>query len=308
MSLSDRFPWALEGYKPAWNDAPVEDDLDEVVRRSLLDGLQKFDHRASLPLFVDIRLSGPRVESGALDFAHSALLKRFNQELEAVLPPGERENARLSVVGVSTGSVVLHARPNYVGVQGTDELAIAQVTPLESALTKVLDLHDDLEGGTDSSVLSKRKDLLLDRLRQLIAELDEVDVELEVRMSSSTGKNRSSKITEQGRRRAAKVFARREVGTNQVVSGLVQTASLDGVVILRNVQWHSKRSRKRTVEVRGVPSKSLSSGSVPLGGRVTLAVHEKTLTDSVGTQQESTYKYMELLAVADAISSSDELA
>lgn len=302
MSLSDRFRARALSHDPAELADSTNDDLLEDARRLFLEGVRRFDPRASFEISLDLHLTGQSIRPGALTFdAASAIFHHVQAEVREAVPPSEdKAGAELEVVGLSEGSAIVHARPATLQESPEGQLEFP-LSVLDSAVQRILNLHDALESDDDLAAFSSTA-ALLDRLRKLTHDLDRHDVNLELRWRSSSGRTQRSVLSEHGRSRARHIFEKQETDQTVHLHGSIYSASLDGDLTLRVRQDGAIRS----IRVKGVDSELISSDQMSLGRFVRIEATRERRADSVGLQESLAYQFDRLLSVDETLPETPE--
>jgi hypothetical protein len=264
------------------------DDLEEVLDRSLLEAAQRLDPQASLEGDLSAHLTGRSVGQGSIDWeAAQALLGPLRAEVVAAAP-AHPDLARMELVAITSGSVVLHFRP-AVSVMPADvssEIPSAY-SVVDGAVGAVMHIHDQLEQGVVAAEIASGASLdLLKATRRLVEAMDKFDLELELGWRSSTGRRRRSALTARGREHAGRVFDSVKSHEEIVRGGRIIEMGLSGHVKL-------KQGTKAAFEVYVPEEKRSLLEELRLGQQVTFRLEHDFAADRVGIPREDRYTFIE---------------
>ncbi|MFE2960981.1 hypothetical protein [Nocardia tengchongensis] len=301
MSLRDQFAQYLQGYEPG----PEFDEVDNepassYLRAAMLDGLRKFEPAASLPGFADIRITGERYRDGLFDAHAAEIFTQLDLELRAAAPRGAADELSIGFREVRTGSVVLPLAPFGADGPAEGKLAVAGPSPLELALLRVVQLHDQVESETseDWSADSVAKELA-HRLRLLVDSLDKVDAGVEISLSQHDGRRRVSRLTGRGRQRVKRLFEPQ--GTVDVET---KSGNLVGVQLGDEFAKVELQLGKRSTTIVEVPlniAKLLQWDAFIL-----IEVRTVKSSDRFGDRKRTVHQFLRVLEHADPLPDTDE--
>ncbi|WP_251440153.1 hypothetical protein [Microbacterium sp. USTB-Y] len=264
-------------------DVPeIEDDLGEAILDAQIAAAERLDpSQAASSLFL-VRLSGPGVVDGWIEQGmQDEILGPLTKEVEYAAPSAARSDVRLGLVGVSSGSVLLHYRPLSPALPPSPKQLHYSTHPADSAVLRVLELHDFLERETDVHTIGsafKEDQDVLRQARKLVEALEKHSVNLTTRWWGSTSVRRMSKITQRGRRHALRIFTAQEQDTPQQVQGMVTGLDISGIVTVAGASGN----KKYKVDVG---SERISDPEFTLGRRVFMLVRKIQDVDQVGVSQ-----------------------
>lgn len=288
MSIREQFSRYLVGYEPDRSMDVDDEPVSAWVRQTMLDAIHDLDPTAALTSFANIRLTGPRFEDGVFDAEAADIFVQIDREVRAAAPTGAANAVALGFRGVRNGSVVLPLDPFPV-VEGDQEaMPIGARSPGETALLRVINLHDEIEAGMQPPASLWRSTELAKRLRLLVESLDKADAGLEITLSQSDGRRRVSRLTPQGRSNARRLFERRMTTIEQgVVSGYLEAIAVTGEFAQVKL-----RDGKHPVDIEEVPAevaKRLEWDSI-------LRISVRTVTsDRFGKRPEVKHQYISRL-------------
>jgi hypothetical protein len=292
MSLRSRFPDIAARHAPNPDLATTDDEPPSAyLRAAFLESVQKFEPSARLDAFANVRLFGRLFDSGVFEERAANIFLRLQNEIKSVVEESDIDAVRIGFAHLSHGSVVLNLQPVAPEEAGDEQLPVSAPSKLEAALMRVLDLHDAVEAGDETRVLSNARGDLGARLRQLIESLDEAGAGIEVDLSRSNGTRRKSKIGETGRANARRMFERQKQVDVVPLSGVLRTTSTSGKIELS--------VGRRAVEVIGVPADIAKK--LPWDRQLRLSVRRTVSAAQAGSQAKITYEYLRWLQHDDVL-------
>lgn len=232
-------------------DAPeVRDDLGEVILDAHIAAAERLAPSAvASPLFV-VRLSGAGVVNGWIDSdMQQEILGPLTQEVELAVPPGARDEVKLGLVGVASGSVLLHYRPLLPSRPADAEQLDYAVQNADAAVLRVARLHRMLEEEEPPATISsafKDDHSLLRQTRKLVDALEKYSVNLSTRWWGSSAAQAKSVLTRRGRGYARRLFTAHERAERVLLQGKVTGLDISGVV---TVTGFGKKKPKYVLDV-----------------------------------------------------------
>lgn len=295
MSLRDRYPHLYEQTEQELDDDFFEPDSElpsSYMRRSLVEGLRRFDPAAMVTPMLDIRLLGAAFDDGQVNAIAADILIKLQNEIEAASPDASPDSLRIGVGELSRGSLIMHVRPAPPSLI-EDGLPYPAPEALERALRRVLDLHDTLESNPEVLPVQTRNERdLHTRLRQLVESLDGADAVLQMDLYESSGNARTSKVSERGRSNARGLFERKPRSEPSVVAGTVD--KLEGSGKVRVVVGRSKR------EIEDVPSDVIQT--LHIGSQFRAGVMYSRSEDLFGERADESWKFVRVMPHDEVIS------
>lgn len=242
----------------------TEDDVDSEQRSNWLDAVRTWDPGANLNEELVIRLMGESAGQGGLRFAvGDALLKPLQ---EGVTVSSDKD-VELELVGISSGSTVLHVRPVTRNSDTLEEVTQRDDSAVtDEAMNVLLDAVGTLEAREDVTEWTP----MLASLSRLVTALDRFDLSVQMRWLSPSGNVRSSSLTEVGRRYVRdlrKTHERAFQPTRRHVSGQVRELKLPGSAVV-------KPASSPAITVKFEPGQITEAG-MQLGEYVHLMVEER---------------------------------
>jgi hypothetical protein len=268
-----------------------EDDprsVEEILDQHWADVISDHDPLARLPRRLDIRLAGPRVISGAIDIRLTeAVLQAFTRELDGAAEANSLASSlSAALVGIGRGSAVLKLVPTTPENIPAEDQVPAVVDPFDTVVQTLTDLHGTAEEGGDLSRFAD-SDRLLRGLHGLAKTLDEYNLVLDLCWRSGTGRRRSSRLGEAGRRRVLELWEQTEATDEIIVSGRVVTLDLNGTF---SVKTAAHRTAKRYL-IHVDSEEALMRLDLRLGAQVHVRVRSVRHQNQVGIEGSSRYEF-----------------
>ncbi|MGW3628633.1 hypothetical protein ACWD7F_00460 [Streptomyces sp. NPDC005122] len=213
-----------------------DDTVDSERRAEWLSSVQRWDPQARLRDELTIRLTGDEAGKGGLRFSvGNALLKPLQDGVTA----STDEDVELELVGISSGSTVLHVRPTmrkthteeeFPGNGDSTESNNAEVA--EQAISVLFDAVKTVEAREDVTEWTP----MLSSLSKLVSALDRFDLAVQLRWFSGDGSVQSSALSETGKqyvRELRKTHAEAFTRVQRNISGRVTELKLAGVAVIK---------------------------------------------------------------------------
>lgn len=213
-----------------------EDTVDSERRAEWLASVREWDPEARFRDELTIRLTGDEAGTGGLRFSvGNALLKPLQDGVTA----STDEDVELELVGISSGSTVLHVRPTMRKTHTEDELSDSG-EPLEEngaevaeqAIGVLFDAVKTVEAREDVTEWTP----MLSSLSKLVSALDRFDLAVQLRWFSGDGSVHSSTLSESGKqyvRELRKTHAEAFTRVQRNISGRVTELKLAGVAVIK---------------------------------------------------------------------------
>lgn len=272
----------------------VPDDADEVLFESRVEALRRVIPGAGPHAELHLRLAGPNVRDGFYDAEmEAALADPLRREFSAAAGSKVTPQVELGLVGVSSGSVVLHYRPKVVELSDEGTQKGVEVVPADSAIRRVLRLHNLFESRANADeikAMTRGNDALLRGARDVVHALTKFDLEMSATWWAPSGSPVRSRLTSQGRTYAEGIFSQTERSERVQVWGLVSALDVDGIVTVR-------RSGSRHV-VKIDPEEV---GQFTLGEQVHMIVQQTAQVDRVGLKGRPVYEFVRMLQADDDV-------
>ncbi|MEW1690878.1 hypothetical protein ACIQOF_03450 [Streptomyces sp. NPDC091265] len=213
-----------------------EDTVDSEQRAEWLSSVQRWDPEARLRDELTIRLTGDEAGRGGLRFSvGNALLKPLQDGVTA----STDEDVELELVGISSGSTVLHVRPTmrktHIEENSSSDGAAIEDNSTEVAEQAIGVLFDAVK------TVEARQDVtewtpMLSSLSKLVSALDRFDLAVQLRWFSGDGSVHSSALSEAGKqyvRELRKTHAEEFARVQREISGRVTELKLSGVAVIK---------------------------------------------------------------------------
>jgi hypothetical protein len=249
---------------------------------------------------VVLRLHGDTTVDASLDDTTAEqVIGAFGREVRAAAGEGAAD-AKLRLVGFSAGSVILHFEPARPEIEQAADGALRVWSVADHAIQNVLELHRAIESQRPAAEIQNRfaQPGLLNAARRFFDVLDKENLDMAARWYGPTGALSVSSITFVGRRYAIdNLFAKDEKEENEVLSGMVNALSIDGVVTIR--AGHRKPDFK-------VPAEMITDGSFVIGEFTQVLARKTYRADKVGLLGDPSYEFIDFAFVDGDTSLLDE--
>ena len=270
--------------------AQSRDEFETAANRNRLAALRALDPSASLEEELTIRLESEQLVQGSLSFdAGSTLMKPLQESVASLVEQGEVE---LELVGVSSGSTVLHVRPVVLGESVDHEHTHVGSEPIdataaEPTLRRLLDLLTAAENQADVRPWISA----IEPLERLSSALDRFDASMDVTWSGVSGVTRSTRFGVRGRQYVHGLMDTEPRITETPVSGRVTELRESGVVKVK-----TGGSRKSPAyEVRMEPEQLLGM-RLALGDTVHFLVRLVQQVDKLDRPRSVEVQFVERLS------------
>jgi hypothetical protein len=266
-------------------------DLGEILFDARIDSAEQLDPSNRPQSLWLVRISGSQIRNGWLDTEmQNSIVAPLGREVSAATPGDGREEARIGLVGVSSGSVILHFRPSSPSREPSGIQLNYPVSPADAAIQKVSELHDLLENQAPPEEIGARfgkQQSLLKQAKVLIAGLSASGVDLSTRWWASDSSRMVSKLSQSGQEYGKHIFETQLVDDDEVVQGMVTSLDIEGFV---TVTGSIGSNRKRKVNVG---AEAIRSTRFALGTNVYLLAKKVIEVDSVGlTPHKPVYTFI----------------
>ncbi|WP_348789293.1 hypothetical protein [Leifsonia sp. NPDC080035] len=266
------------------------DSLDDLIWDSRMESAARLDPSLASSSLWLVRLSGEAVRDGWISAEmQNEIVGPLTREVELATPPSARAESRLGLVGVSAGSVVLHFRPaSAKRLPRADQLGY-DLSPIDEAVLKVLDLHNLFERRAPATEIARRygtEQGLLRQAKQLVHALESYKVELSTRWWSAESHRRSSRLSQVGQEYAQELFSTSLQFDADRLQGMITALDISGIVTITPA---SGRPKYKVI----VEAEDLRSPRFGLGERVDIMVRRESAMDRVGSGPvRSTYRFV----------------
>jgi hypothetical protein len=278
-------PAAADNAARLLDELGTEDRDDEEIeaehRASRLTAAREYAPGARLDEELQLRLTGPDTEAGALRFQWGDALLH---PVEAAISAAAGTPVLLELTGVSAGSTVVHARPVATGASPEpytlDAPAASAASTGMRALTELLTA---LESESDVREWAR----LFDAVDSLSRALSRYSLDLGMTWYAADGGMRRAQLTERGRRYVDRLRKTRDRDQEITISGRITELRESGWVKVKT----GTAKNAYAYDVRFEEPEELLRMRPGLGDNVHFRVRFRQRLDSVGTARstESTY-------------------
>ncbi|MFJ8993872.1 hypothetical protein ACIRQH_26200 [Streptomyces sp. NPDC102279] len=273
-----------------------EDTVDSEQRAEWLSSVQRWNPEARLRDELTIRLTGDEAGKGGLRFSvGNALLKPLQDGVTA----STDEDVELELVGISSGSTVLHVRPTirkthseeeFPDVGASTEENSAEVA--EQAIGVLFDAVKTVEAREDVTEWTP----MLSSLSKLVSALDRFDLAVQLRWFSGDGSVQSSALSETGKqyvRELRRTHAEAFTHVRRNISGRVTELKLAGVAVI-------KPPASPAVSIKFEPGQ-ITEVPWGLGDEVHLVVEERRRLTRGGGRTVTEYLFQSTYGDSDGV-------
>ncbi len=285
-------PGAAENTARLLDEMGIEDREDEEIeadhRASRLAAVREYAPDARLDEELQLRLTGPDAEGGALRFQWgNALL----DPVEHAVSVAAGTPVQLELTGVSTGSTVVHARPVYPSVSPgpaalntQDALDAPSASAASTGLSTLTALLAALESEADIREWAR----LFDAVEALSRALGKHGLDLGVTWYGADGSMRRARLTERGRGYVERLREPRNRDQEITISGRITELRESGWVKVKT----GTAKNSPAYDVRFEEPQDLLRMRPGLGDNVHFRVRFRQGLDSVGIARSTEYTYL----------------
>ncbi|MET9297525.1 hypothetical protein [Streptomyces sp. NPDC003077] len=262
------------------------DTVDSEQRSQWLSSVRKWDPEARLREELTIRLTGEEAGKGGLRFSvGNAILKPLQDGVTA----STDEDVELELVGISSGSTVLHVRPMARGLDAEEASGDGQepdggdTETVEQAISVLFDAVQTVEAREDVTEWTP----MLSSLSRLVSALDRFNLAVQLRWFSHDGSVHSSTLTESGKqyvRELRKTHAEAFTRVRRNISGRVTELKLSGVAVIKPPATSAVTVKFEPGQITEVPWR--------LGDEVHLLVEERRRLTRSGGRAVTEYLFL----------------
>ncbi|MFJ9819345.1 hypothetical protein ACIRU3_29620 [Streptomyces sp. NPDC101151] len=261
-----------------------EDAVDSEQRAEWLSSVRRWNPDAQFHEELTIRLTGEEAGSGGLRFSvGNALLKPLQDGVTA----STDEDIELELIGVSSGSTVLHVRPTTrptdVDDGNTSTVETDSTESIGQAINVLFDAVKTVEARQDVSEWTP----MLSSLSRLVSALDRFDLAVQLRWFSHDGSVSSSALTETGKQYVRELRKTHQEAFTRIqrrVFGRVTEMKLSGVAVI-------KPPASSAVTVKFEPGQ-ITEVPWALGDEVHLVVEERRRLTRSGGRTVTEYLFL----------------
>ncbi|WP_202236249.1 hypothetical protein [Actinacidiphila reveromycinica] len=276
----------VEEWLAGESEEPRDDDdaVDSERRAEWLTSVRRWNPDAHFREELTIRLTGDEAGRGGLKFSvGNALLKPLQEGVTA----STDEDVELELVGVSSGSTVLHVRPvthDEAELPEHSEVEAAEDQPTAShAIGVLLDAVKTIEAREDVSEWTP----MLSSLSKLVSALDRFDLGVQLRWFADDGSVTSSKLSEAGKqyvRELRKTHGAAFTRVTRRISGNVTEMKISGAAVIKPPSSPAVTIKFEPGVITEVPWR--------LGDEVHLVVEERTRLTRGGGRPITEYLFL----------------
>lgn len=264
----------------------IEDRDDEEIeaehRASRLAAAREYDPEARLDEELQLRLTGPDTEAGALRFQWGDSLLH---PVEAALSAAAGTPLQLELTGISAGSTVIHARPVApVASPESHTMDAPTASAASMGMSTLTKLLIALESEHDIREWAK----LFDSVETLSRALSKYSLDLGVTWYSADGSMRRAQLTQRGRDYVERLRETRDRDQVMVISGRITELRESGWVKVKT----GTAKNAYAYDVRFEEPDELLRMRPGLGDNVHFRVRFRQRLDSVGIARSTEYTYL----------------
>jgi hypothetical protein len=268
----------------------IPGDLSEIFEEAAFEAAQRFNPGLTRSTTLLARLHGNEsVEDGLDSRLAEKVIPPLAAEIESAAGKYSK-NARMKLVDVSPGSVVLHFKPEIPNLEAAGAFPGSDQTPANDAIRQVMALHDMIESRAESNLIASKfhnKDRLLKAAARLLESLNESDINLSLRWWSPDGKRHYSALSESGRSYAQSLFKKIEKSVEVTISGKISGLDLSGNLSVTEDRTGSKKKIRIEPDI-------LMSNRFNLGDQVTIRATETSSVNRVGVSSRDSLDFISL--------------
>ncbi|MFD5569896.1 hypothetical protein [Streptomyces cadmiisoli] len=260
-----------------------EEEIESEHRASRLAAAREYAPDARLDEELQLRLTGPDTDGGALRFQWGDALL---QPVEHLVSVAAGTPVQLELTGISTGSTIVHARPvttpaDGSGADAVDAPATSAASTGLGALTTMLDA---LESERDIREWAR----LFDAVETVSRALSRYELDLGVTWYDADGRMRRARFTERGRGYVKRLRETKDRDQEIIISGRITELRESGVVKVKT----GTAKNAPAYEVRFVEPEELLRMRPGLGDNVHFRVRFRQQLDSMGIARSTEYMYL----------------
>lgn len=263
------------------------DNLADLVDQARLDAMLRMDPEALPTNEIQVRLVGPLLKDGFYDsHVEEKLAGPLGKQFE--IAAGSQAEARMGLVAISPGSVILTLRPHNPFLKSGEARLDLDASSLDVGARKVIDLYGLLDQQVPPEHIRTRagSETLLRQVKQVVAGLSEFSLEMTTLWHSPSRAIVRSRIGRKGVAYANGLFMKESRARQEVLSGMVWALDLDGILKIRDVETSLK------VTVRTSPDQARR---FQVNQRVRLLVERAISSDQVGLKAKDVVTLIEIV-------------
>ena len=268
-------------------------DVGEALDRHLYAAMSHYDPDASLGRWLSLRFTGERAQGQIDEQAVEDILGALRREITGAVQTRNANRLRLSLVGFSKGSAILHLAPSETlnssdSPIGQESLGVdPHEDELDTALAVVTDLHRAAEDQADVERFTGREPLLR-AFATLTEALEKHELDMGITWRGSTGRHSTAVLTARGREYARRYLERADTSEIITIIGRVVELNITGSFDMKT--GTASNSPRYKVNTSG--EESLLSLGLELGQTIQVRVRKLTERNKFDVTFSTRYEYL----------------
>lgn len=258
-----------------------DEEIEASHRAGRLSAVRTYAPDARLDEELQLRLTGPETEGGALRFQWGDALL---EPVENAVSAAAGTPVQLELTGISAGSTVVHARPVAASAPDPDTLDTPTLSAAGSGMRTFTQLLTALESESDVREWAR----IFDSVDVLARALGKHHLDLRLTWYGADGHMQSAQLTERGRRYAERLRETRDLDQEITISGRVTELRESGWVKVKT----GTAKNAPAYDVRFEDPGTLLRMRPGLGDNVHFRVRFRQRLDSVGIARSAEYVYL----------------
>ncbi|WP_413758130.1 hypothetical protein [Streptomyces sp. MMBL 11-3] len=260
-----------------------DQEIEAEHRASRLAAAREYAPDARLEEELQLRLTGPDADGGALRFAWGDALL---EPVEHMVSAAAGTPVQLELTGISAGSTVVHARPVTVPADpaAPDGLDVTAASAAATGLGTLTALLDALESERDVREWVK----LFDAVEAVSRALSRYELDLGLAWYDADGGLRRARLTERGRGYVKRLRETRDRDQEITISGRITELRESGLVKVKT----GTAKNAPAYDVRFEDVGELLRMRPGLGDNVHFRVRFRQQLDSMGIARSTEYTYL----------------
>ncbi|MEV2210789.1 hypothetical protein AB0H86_04680 [Streptomyces sp. NPDC050997] len=260
-----------------------DEEIEAEHRASRLAAAREYAPDARLDEELQLRLTGPDTDGGALRFQWGDALL---EPVEHMVSVAAGTPVQLELTGISTGSTVVHARPVTAPVDSgePDTLDAPATSAASTGLGALTTLLDALESEHDIREWAR----LFDAVEAVSRALSRYALDLGVTWYDADGHMRRARLTERGRNYVKRLRETRDRDQEITISGRITELRESGLVKVKT----GTAKNAPAYDVRFEEPAELLRMRPGLGDNVHFRVRFRQQLDSMGIARSTEYTYL----------------
>ncbi|WP_405526141.1 hypothetical protein OG426_27750 [Streptomyces canus] len=260
-----------------------DEEIEAEHRASRLAATREYAPDARLDEELQLRLTGPDAEGGALRFQWGGALL---QPVEHMVSVAAGTPVQLELTGISAGSTVVHARPVAIASDAAEPAALD--TPTTSAASAGLGTLTTLLDAVEAERDIREWARLFDAVEAVSRALSRYALDLGVTWYDAEGHMRSARLTERGRQYVKRLRETKDRDQEIIISGRITEMRESGLVKVKT----GTAKNAPAYDVRFEEPDELLRMRPGLGDNVHFRVRFRQQLDSMGIARSTEYTYL----------------